>query len=238
MVWSKRKILLLGVLLLGLVTATTTTTTALKVENDYTERIEDGDVEIDCESTEGVFTIIIRSKYDPIGAERFLYLLDTGRFFEDMGIYRVIKSNYASLVQFGIPNDPSLRSFCYDHTNAIQDPVKEKSIMRVPFLEGSISFAGNRKHSRSCQMFISTYDNYRTMGDNPWEQVIGFVTPETLPIIRKVYQGYGDCKPYNPNGVDQEELFRKGNDYLKQSFPALSYIHRCYRKKKQVQNEL
>lgn len=65
-------------------------------------------------------------------------------------------------------------------------------------------------------MFI-TFRDLPHLGspDAPWETPLGVVTRGMNTVVDKLYNGYGDQKPFNPDGVDQRMVQTEGNAYLR-----------------------
>lgn len=62
-----------------------------------------------------------------------------------------------------------------------------------------------------------TFADLPNMGspEAPWEVPFGVVTEGMKTIVDKLYTGYGEQQPFNPNGVDQSRLQEEGNSYLR-----------------------
>lgn len=89
-----------------------------------------------------------------------------------------------------------------------------------------VAFAGSGDNSRTTQIFFALANHF-SLGHSPWETALGFVTPETMSTIDKVYTGYGDGAPWG-NGPSQGRINAEGNAYLRSEFPLLDYIHECH----------
>eukprot|EP00581_Thalassiosira_minuscula_P015561 CAMPEP_0183729758 /NCGR_PEP_ID=MMETSP0737-20130205/31141_1 /TAXON_ID=385413 /ORGANISM="Thalassiosira miniscula, Strain CCMP1093" /LENGTH=216 /DNA_ID=CAMNT_0025962039 /DNA_START=111 /DNA_END=761 /DNA_ORIENTATION=- len=158
----------------------------------------------------GSFVIEVHPEWAPIGAERFLELVDTDGFWKGIRFFRVIQGFMA---QFGIPGKPAVAAEWKTKTLA-DDPVVESN------KRGYISFATSGKDSRTTQMFINLVDNGNLdgMGFSPFGKVI-----EGMDVVDQIFPGYGEGAP-SGNGPDQQRIQTEGNKYLKKQFPKLSYV--------------
>ena len=59
------------------------------------------------------------------------------------------------------------------------------------------------------------------IGHEVWETPIANIT-SGMAVVRSFYMGYDEK-------VDQTKIFESGNDYLREHFPRLDYIKRCWR---------
>ena len=79
---------------------------------------------------------------------------------------------------------------------------------------GTVTFATAGRNSRTTQVFINLRSN-QTLDDKGFA-AFGKVV-EGMDVVEKLYDKYGDVP-------DQESIRRRGNSYLKGSFPLLDYI--------------
>jgi len=79
---------------------------------------------------------------------------------------------------------------------------------------GTVAFATPGRNSRTTQVFINLRSN-QTLDDKGFA-AFGKVV-EGMDVVEKLYDKYGDVP-------DQESIRRRGNSYLKGSFPLLDYI--------------
>jgi len=173
-----------------------------------------------CATSAGEMTIDVTRSWSPHGADRFLTMVNQG-YFVDLAFYRAVKG---FLVQFGLTD--RLNPAQVGYTAIPDDP---QASPPVEFEEGVLAFAGSGKNSRTTELFFS-YGGEKSeqLGKNPWETPIGKLTAESLPILRKLYSGYGDMPPWG-KGPDPS-IYAKpgnGNSYLKAKFPKLSYFETC-----------
>mmetsp|Transcript_10481 Transcript_10481/g.14863 ORF Transcript_10481/g.14863 Transcript_10481/m.14863 type:complete len:107 (-) Transcript_10481:245-565(-) len=96
------------------------------------------------------------------------------------------------------------------------DPVK------VSNSRGTVVFATAGPNTRTTQIFINTRNEGNAFldrqGFSPFGQVI-----EGMDIVDQLYAGYGEGQP-NGKGPNQGLIQAKGNAYLKDQYPKLSYI--------------
>lgn len=74
--------------------------------------------------------------------------------------------------------------------------------------------------SRSTQIWIG-YDGAAGLGKSPWETPFGEIVEGMENAVDKIYGGYGD-KP------DQGKLHSEGESYVRENFPKMDWIKRCY----------
>lgn len=161
------------------------------------------------------FTIEIRHEWAPLGAAHFISMVESG-FYTDVALFRVVKK---FLVQTGISGD----------SRANQNwavPIEDDPPRGIPFKAGTISFAGSGVDSRTTNIFISYADSDH-LGRASWETPIGVVTEGFEEVVEQFYSGYGDQKPFNPDGIDQRKIFVEGNDYVRKEFPEMDFIESC-----------
>ncbi|CAN0350705.1 unnamed protein product [Ascophyllum nodosum] len=91
-----------------------------------------------------------------------------------------------------------------------------------------LSFAGSGPNSRTTQLFITLRElSHLGTASAPWETPFGVVTTGMETVIDNLYMGYGDQLPFNKNGVNQGILQQRGNAYLREEFPLISYFQGC-----------
>ena len=158
------------------------------------------------------FVVEVHPKWAPLGAARFLELVDEGdKFWKGIRFFRVIDGFMA---QFGIAGKPDMAKEW--RTKTIKDdPVIESNV------RGFLSFATSGADSRTTQMFINLVDNKNLddMGFAPFAKVVG----DGMKVVDQIYSGYGEGAP-GGNGPDQSRIQAEGNKYLKRQFPNLAYV--------------
>ena len=153
-------------------------------------------------------TIEIHPEWAPLGAERFMQLLDA-HYFDECRLYRVIPD---FIIQWGIPQSPALyRQF--GDKKIVDDPVCVTNAM------GTLSFATSGKDARGSQIFVNMNDNAQLdeQGFAPFARVV-----EGLEAFRTVYAGYSSS---NGSGPNQQLAKAQGSKHF-EDFPKLSFIER------------
>jgi len=170
------------------------------------------------DSQSGSFVVEVNPSWAPLGAKRFLDLVDgvgpsgeyrpeiSGSVFWKGGRFFRVMDNF--MAQFGIAGTPDV-SAAWRNAKIQDDPVVKSNI------RGYISFATSGKHSRTSQFFINFTDNtyLDSEGFAPFARVI----EDGMTVVDQIYKGYGE-KP------DQGLIQDVGNTYLMTSYPNLSYI--------------
>jgi len=176
---------------------------------------------VKCYTTEGTIRVNIIPGWSPFGAARFLHLVRIG-YFKGCALNRVVKN---FLTQFGISSDYVTRTNW--RMESISDDVP---IYDVPFQPGYLSYAGSGPLSRSTEIFIvmpgTSEQQLKHFGTNVWEIPFGYILPGDLHVLDK-FSSYGDIVPFG-NGPDPQKIYLEdGYSYLKQEFPAMTYIKNC-----------
>ena len=151
-------------------------------------------------------------EWAPLGAARFKELVEKG-FFADCRFFRVLDGFVA---QFGINGDPDVQKE-WRNKNLKDDPVLATN------KRGRLVFATGGPNTRTTQMFINYKDN--TFLDRSGFSPIAEVT-SGMDVVDALYKDYGEGAP-SGRGPNQGGIQSKGNAYLKESFPKLSYIKSC-----------
>lgn len=90
--------------------------------------------------------IEVRPDWAPLGADRFLKLVESG-YFSQVPFFRVVQG---FLTQFGITPDKALRKYWREQGSIKDDPNEHRAIKR-----GYLSFAGGGPNTRDMQLFIA-----------------------------------------------------------------------------------
>lgn len=168
-------------------------------------------VTVQLNTTKGPIMLKIVPEWAPLGAERFLQLVDDG-YYSEITIYRAVPK---FLVQFGIVKDKSRTS---KYKKIQDDP-----LCGVPIQDGTVIFAaagGNTRKSTVC-LFLGDYPQ---LGSSPWETPIGKVCPESMGTLHNIYTGYGDIPQCGGKGPDPHKLEELGNAYIASQFPKCDYV--------------
>ena len=167
-----------------------------------------------CETTKGDIEIEVYRDWSPIGADRFVELVNDG-FYTDIALYRSVPN---FLVQFGISDN---NKYFHWHGDQIpDDPNLDRGIWKY-----DISFAGAGPNTRSTQLFIA-YNDLDFLGKEPWETAFGHIV-SGQEVVDSFYQGYEDIPPFG-NGPDQSLIYDNGNDYIRNNFPLTDFINKCF----------
>ena len=168
---------------------------------------------VKCTTTKGDFELEIYKDWSPLGAERFIRLVEEG-FFEDIAVFRA-QENF--LGQFGISDKPTFKHNDHWSKSKIRDDKNRYLGIKKHYL----SFAGAGPNSRTTQLFIAFVD-LDFLGESPWETPIGKIV-KGGENWDKIYKGYGASH----NSPDQSRIHQDGNKYLRERFPNLDYIIKC-----------
>lgn len=169
---------------------------------------------VSCKTTKGDIGLEIYNEWAPRGATRFIELVKDG-FFTDIGLFRCVKK---FLTQFGISDKKQ-----YKHWH--RETIKDDPNLNLGIKKYYISYAGGGPNTRSTQLFIA-FEDQDFLGKAPWETPFGKVIRGTESVDRW-YTGYGEITPFKKDGVDQQQIYSKGNQYLRDNFPLIDYILSC-----------
>jgi peptidyl-prolyl cis-trans isomerase A (cyclophilin A) len=166
-------------------------------------------------------------------------LTDIG-FWDDCRFFRVLPG---FVVQFGINGSPDVQTK-WRSASLPDDPVK------VTNARGTVVFATAGPNSRTTQLFINTRAQGNAFLDGqgfaPIGRVIEGTTQTTIfclaleeytrvadimciqipigmDVVDRLYAGYGEGAPAG-RGPNQGLIQLRGNSYLRESYPQLSYI--------------
>eukprot|EP00241_Pyramimonas_parkeae_P006533 CAMPEP_0114229850 /NCGR_PEP_ID=MMETSP0058-20121206/3141_1 /TAXON_ID=36894 /ORGANISM="Pyramimonas parkeae, CCMP726" /LENGTH=334 /DNA_ID=CAMNT_0001340981 /DNA_START=149 /DNA_END=1153 /DNA_ORIENTATION=- len=174
---------------------------------------------VQCSTTKGNVVVQMRSDWAPLGAARFVDLVERG-FFTDVALFR--KNPW--IVQFGAMKQPETGERAqFDKLPSIPDDPQTDcggACTKGHLFDGALSFAGGGENSRSTQAFFVHNLADQPIGHSSWEVPIGNIT-QGLDVVRSLFGGYGD-------EVDQVKIFENGNDWVRQTYPELDFIISCY----------
>lgn len=174
-------------------------------------------VKVRLDTTKGPIFFKIVPSWSPIGAKRFLQLVDDG-YYNDIAVYRAINGG---LLQFGIVKDTDPRSNRYDR-------LPDDTLVGVPYAEGVVSFAAAGPGTRKSTVCIMKAD-FRTqlgkgaLGTPSTETPIGMVCPESMGVMHSI-ACLGDIPQCGGKGPDPGKLETQGNDYIRSQFPGCDFI--------------
>ena len=136
-------------------------------------------------------------------------------FYDDCRFFRVLPG---FISQFGINGDPNVMSK-WRSSSIPDDPVK------VSNSRGTVVFATAGPNTRTTQIFINTRAEGNAFLDKQGFSPFGVVL-EGMDVVDKLYSGYGEGAP-GGKGPNQALIQKKGNSYLVESYPNLSYISKA-----------
>lgn len=162
----------------------------------------------------GVIKIQMKPDWAPRGVARFEELVANG-FYNDCRFFRVLPGFIA---QFGINGDPGVMSK-WRSSSIPDDPVK------VTNSRGTVVFATAGPNTRTTQIFINTRKQGNAFLDKQGFSPFGVVL-DGMEIVDMLYAGYGEGAP-GGKGPNQALIQKKGNSYLIEAYPSLSYISKA-----------
>ena len=169
------------------------------------------DAKVKFETSQGDFVIAVHRAWSPMGADRFLELVNAG-FYDECRFFRVVPD---FMVQWGINGDPNVMEKWRDAN--IQDDSPGPN--RQSNQRGFVTFANSGPNSRSAQVFINFKDNSfldpPERGFSPFGQVT-----EGMEVVDSINAKYLEL----PN---QGRIQAEGNEYLNKEFPELDYIKKA-----------
>ncbi|KAG7364231.1 cyclophilin type peptidyl-prolyl cis-trans isomerase [Nitzschia inconspicua] len=164
--------------------------------------------------SKGTIKIQLKPDWAPRGVARFEDLVSQG-FYDNCRFFRVLPGFIA---QFGINGDPSVMSK-WRSSSIPDDPVK------VSNSRGTVVFATAGPNTRTTQIFINTREQGNNFLDKQGFSPFGVVV-EGMDVVDKLYAGYGEGAP-SGRGPNQGLIQAKGNSYLSEGYPKLSYISKA-----------
>ena len=172
-----------------------------------------GPVEVAFETTRGDFVVAVHREWAPMGAERFLTLVESG-YYDDARFHRVVPD---FIVQWGLAGDPALTA---EWMNAYipDDPVIASNT------RGRIAFAFTEPGTRATQVYINLVDNVRldSTGFAPFGEVVS-----GMEVVDALYSGYGEDSGGGLRRGDQTRIVAEGNTYLDREYPLLDRLLRA-----------
>ena len=161
---------------------------------------ESGPVEVAVETSQGEFVIAVHREWAPLGAERFLTLVESG-YYDDARFHRVVPD---FIVQWGLAGDPALTA---EWMNAYipDDPVVASNT------RGRIAFAFTDPGTRATQVYINLVDNVRldSTGFAPFGEVVS-----GMEVVDALYSGYGENSGGGLRRGDQTRIVAAKATYL------------------------
>jgi cyclophilin family peptidyl-prolyl cis-trans isomerase len=151
----------------------------------------------------GTLIIELMEEWAPIGVAHFEELL-AAEFYNDVRFFRVVPNFVA---QFGISGDPTTQRQWQDR------PLRDDPILHSNE-RGTITYAMSGPNTRTTQLFINLKDNTSMdrQGFAPFARIVAGL--EWIDAIEDQYRE-------QPN---QGQIQQRGNEYLEENFPNLSFI--------------
>ena len=175
-----------------------------------------GPVEVAVETSQGEFVISVHPEWAPLGAERFLILVESGYYY-DARFHRVVPD---FIVQWGLAGEPALTA---EWMNAYipDDPVVASNT------RGRIAFAFTDPGTRTTQVYINLVDNVRldSTGFAPFGKVVS-----GMEVVDALYSGYGEHSGGGLRRGDQSRIVTEGNLHLDREYPLLDRLVRASRR--------
>jgi len=151
----------------------------------------------------GTFVLELNSTWAPLGTERLIELVEAN-FYNQARFFRVLPKFMA---QFGMAADPKVH-VAWTKRKLRDDPVMASNV------RGTVSFAMSGPNTRTTQLFVNTVDNHR-------------LDKEGFAPIGRVVRGMdtvGRINSKHKEVPNQGKIYNRGNAYLKEAFPDLSYV--------------
>jgi cyclophilin family peptidyl-prolyl cis-trans isomerase len=147
--------------------------------------------------------IEVHREWAPLGADHFYELVKAG-YYSEARFFRVVPK---FVVQFGLAAIPAMTKQWDKSID--DDPVGHTNS------RGTVAFATAGRNSRNTQVFINLRSNQ--ILDGKGFAAFGQVVEGMEAVVDKLNSQYGEAP-------DQDVITRRGNSYLKSSFPRLDYI--------------
>lgn len=177
---------------------------------------------VQLQTTKGPINIKVVPKWAPLGARRFLEMVNDG-FYKDISIYRGIKNG---LLQFGALQGT-------DPRNSRYEKLPDDPLIGLPYAEGVVGFAaagpGTRKHT-VCIMkadFRSQLGKGAHGTPSP-ETPFGMVCPESMAVMHSI-TCLGDIPQCGGNGPNPQMIEQQGNQYIQSNFPSCDFVQGAVR---------
>lgn len=170
-------------------------------------------IKVELVTTKGPIFLEVVPAWSPLGAARFLELVDGG-FYKNIAIYRGIPG---ALLQFGVVEGTDPRSKRYS-------PLPDDPLIGIPFEDGMVSFAAAGPGTRKSTVCLFLGDFKSQLGSKQPETPFGKVCPESMATLHSLFTGYGDIPQCGGKGPDPVQLEEQGNEYIRKNFPDCDFI--------------
>ena len=131
--------------------------------------------------------------------------------YDGVVFHRVIDGFMA---QFGLHGTPAVTKQ-WKEASIDDDPAGQSNKL------GYLTFATSGPNTRTTQLFINFGDNARL--DESGFTPVCTVDGKGMDTVNALYKGYGEGAPRG-RGPSQGLIHKRGNEYLRESFPELDYI--------------
>mmetsp|Transcript_25592 Transcript_25592/g.33315 ORF Transcript_25592/g.33315 Transcript_25592/m.33315 type:complete len:255 (-) Transcript_25592:196-960(-) len=197
-----------------------------------------------CDTSVGTLTIDVKGHWAPLGAQRFLAMVDGG-WFENLYMPRVVRGY---LTQFGPRlQTQSTKNHVHFH-GMLDDPSlakwfgKNQNISR-----GTMFFAGSGHNSRGTDMCIAfcELNHCVSLGTEPWETPFAVIREVDrlkeidqricTPICKGHPCAAGEGPPDEKKNCDMPPFgigpgpgtIHKGEEFIKSNYPKMQKFHKC-----------
>jgi cyclophilin family peptidyl-prolyl cis-trans isomerase len=181
-----------------------------------------------CQTTVGPWNIAIHHKWAPLGAQRFLDMVEANYFNNQNVPFMRCVHNF--LCQFGLAGEASrqFQGSIPDDPNWLPEgPThRENSLGVKRFSRGYMAFAGSNSAngSRNVQIIVALTDNGPLAGGSPWEVPWGeLVGAHSFETLSKIYTLYGEKGPKQGKLRNADALPK-----VVEEFPLLDWIQSCH----------
>lgn len=135
--------------------------------------------------------ILVKPYWAPRAASRFLELVRE-KYYDGVAFNRVVPK---FLTQFGIAKD------YFTRTKERELTIWDDFPKGIPFVPGTMSFAGSGHDSRISEVFIvspgTSQEQLDKFGENSWETPFAIIDGDVEKSgLMKIYSGYGDMPPF------------------------------------------
>lgn len=176
-----------------------------------------------CATTAGPVVVDVFPEWAPLGARRFLDMVEGGFFSSRVGLFRSVKG---FLCQTGVAGDVAV-SKAWRAKGRVQDDPQWLDLKQPrPMKRGYLAFAGSGPDSRTTEFFFTYRDT--GLGRSPWEVPFGkLVGAASYAALDRFYSGYGDMAAFGGHAPESGKIRNRGAAYLDAEFPLLDFITRC-----------
>eukprot|EP00041_Stephanoeca_diplocostata_P029198 m.856298 g.856298 ORF g.856298 m.856298 type:complete len:559 (-) comp23512_c0_seq11:562-2238(-) len=181
-------------------------------------------VHVRCNTTKGTIRILVHRNWAPLGARRFLAMVDDGYFSAQVPLFRCVRR---WICQFGMTKDPQVTRFWNQRGTILDDPQwLDLSNQARPWMrKGLFAYAGSGRNTRLQEFFVTTGST--NLGKGAWEVPFAeLADASSFRVLDSFYTGYGEVRRFGGHAPDQGKINAQGGRYLTE-FPNLDYITGC-----------